>query len=474
MIVRIFTVALLLTTTTAARAEERGRPNVLWIVVEDMSQHFSYAGETTIETPHVDRLAAEGVVFERAYVTAPVCSPSRSALVTGMYQTSINAHHHRSYRGEIQQDLPSPVRTVPELFKEAGYYVSNGQDADGARRGKQDYNFNVPKDLYDGADWSGRNEGQPFFAQLQLRGGKRRDAEVANPVDPEDVSLPPYYPDDPVLREDWARYLDSVQYVDDEVGRILQRLEDEGVANNTVVIFMTDHGISHARGKQFLYDEGARIPFLVWAPGRVDSGASREDFVAHIDMAATSLYFADIEIPDWMEARPLFGPNAQAREYVVSARDRCDETVDRIRSVRHGNFKYIRNYYPHRPHLQPNRYKDDKPILKRMRELYEAGALDGHPAERLYTTPRPEEELYDLSADPWELNNLAYDPKYAEPLETMRGQLGEWIERTGDRGQQPEPEAVYDSDMALYLQKSDAHVIRRNIDTMKAWAAEGK
>ena len=469
----------LLCSTTAGAAAEQQRPNIVWIVAEDMSCHFSYQGVTAIKTPNVDRLAREGVVFEAAYVTCPVCSPCRSAMITGMYQTTIGAHNHRSFRGEIKQDLPAPVRTIPEYFKEAGYYVCNGAGPGADEPGKTDYNFNYPDDLYDGSDWSGRAPDQPFFMQFQLRGGKKRGAIVENPVSPDAVTLPPYYPDDSVMREDWARYLNSVLNVDREVGEIMARLETEGLGENTVVIFITDHGVTHARGKQFVYEEGVRIPFIVWAPGRIPDGTVRHDLVAHIDMAATSMHFAGIPIPEHLESRPLFGPEARPRDYVISARDRCDETVERLRSVRKGRYTYIRNFYPHRPHLQPNAYKDAKEILIRLRELYAQGELAGHPAERLFTVPRPKEELYDRETDPWELNNLADDPAYAETLAEMRGILNAWVQATGDKGQTPETEAVYDADMALYFasrkdQPERTRILEKNIAQMKAWAAEGK
>ncbi|GMV99570.1 MAG: sulfatase [Candidatus Hydrogenedentota bacterium] len=460
-------------------AEENARPNIVWIVAEDMSCHFGYQGETLIQTPHVDRLAREGTAFRAAYTTCPVCSPSRSAMITGMYQTSIGAHNHRSFRGAITHDLPAPVRTVPAYFKDAGYYVCNGSGPDGKGAGKTDYNFTYPDDLYDGTHYAGAAPGQPFFAQFQLRGGKFRAAKPEHPVEPATVVLPPYYPDDPVMRQDWAEYLNAVQQVDSEVGAILQGLEASGHAANTIVIFITDHGISHARGKQFLYEEGARIPFVVWGPGRVPSGEVRDEFVAHIDMAATSMYFAGIPIPQSMESRPLFGPEARAREYVISARDRCDETVERIRSVRKGRFTYIRNFYPGRPHLQPNAYKDAKAILIRLRELHAEGVLAGHPSERLFQVPRPEEELYDREADPWELDNLAGNSEHADTLLALRTILDTWIAETNDRGQTAESEAVYDADMAVYKdsQKKQAEylaVLERNIAQMKAWAAEGK
>jgi len=315
--------------------------------------------------------------------------------------------------------------------------------------------------------------------QFQLQGGKYRKANVEHPVSPDKVVLPPYYPDHPVLREDWAQYLNSVMYVDQEVGKVMARLEADGRAKNTVVFFTTDHGISHARGKQFLYEEGTHIPLVVWAPGRIPAGTVRHELVAEMDIAATSLYFAGIPVPAHMESRPLFGPDVRPREFVISARDRCDETVDRIRSVRKGSFTYIRNYYPERPHLQPNAYKDAKEILKCMRAQYAEGKLSGHPAERLFTAPRPKEELYNRANDRWELSNLADNPAYASTLAEMRAILDQWISQTNDQGQIPEREAAYDSDMAVYLEsRTDetdyVQTMHRNIAQMKAWAKEGK
>jgi arylsulfatase A-like enzyme len=471
--------ALSLFCTSAGFAEEKAvRPNIVWIVAEDMSCHFGYQDEPLVKTPHVDRLAREGVIFDAAYVTCPVCSPSRSALITGMYQTTIGAHNHRSFRGTIKHDLPAPVRTVPEYFKATGYYVCNGTDSEAKSRGKTDYNFNYSSNLYDGAGYEGAAPGQPFFMQFQLSGGKFRKGNVEHPVSPDKVVLPPYYPDDPVMREDWAQYLNSVMYVDQELGKIMARLETDGHTKNTVVFFTTDHGISHARGKQFLYEEGTHVPLVVWAPGRIPTGSVRRELVSHIDIAATSLHFAGIPVPAHMESRPLFGPDARPREFVISARDRCDETVERLRSVRRGTFTYIRNFYPERPHLQPNAYKDDKDIVIRLRELYAEGKLAGHPAERLFTAPRPREELYDRGTDPWELTNLADDPAHAQTLGELRGVLDNWIRETNDQGQTPEAEAAYDADMAVYMARKNEpeyiETMRKNIAQMKTWAKDGK
>ncbi|HEY8505902.1 MAG TPA: sulfatase [Gemmataceae bacterium] len=474
---------------TPSAAEAAERPNIVWVIAEDMSPHFSCYGEKTIRTPNVDALAARGVRFANAFTTAPVCSPSRSALVTGMYQTTIGAHHHRSGRGKEKIHLPSHVRLVPELFREAGYYVCNGSGL--SRKGgpgKTDYNFEWDPKVYDGADWSGRKPGQPFFTQVQLAGGKLRHGKPrlekavgelgGDAVRPEDVTLPPYYPDDPVIREDWADYLDAVRYTDLELGRVVERLKKEGVLDNTVVFFITDHGISHARGKQFCYEEGIRIPFVVAGPG-IPSGAVRDDLIAHIDMAATSLALAGIEVPGSMEGRDLFAKDYRPRPFVVSARDRCDETVDRIRSARTERYKYIRNFYPERPYLQPNRYKDNKEILIAIRKLHAAGKLNAH--QSLVTAERrPPEELYDLQSDPFELNNLAGSPAHQAVLAELRGTLAGWVEASGDRGARPEPEAMYDSDMDVYLggrRKQDsagARELEANIALMKKWAAEGK
>jgi arylsulfatase A-like enzyme len=465
----------------AAAEPSPARPNILWIIVDDMSAHFSCYGETAIDTPHVDRLAAEGTRFGRAFATAPVCSPFRSALITGMYQTSIGAHHHRSGRAK-PIELPVGVEPLPLLFQRAGYHTSiGGWPARGRNLGKTDYNFQWSAAIYDGNDWSGREPGQPFFAQIQLDGGKLRDLgpermagvreELGSATPPERVVLPPYYPWDPVLLDDWARYLDTVRYTDHQVGQILGRLEDEGILGQTLVFFMTDHGISHARGKQFLYEEGIHIPWVARGPGMA-AGAVRGDLVEHIDLAAVSLAFAGIDIPPTMQGRNVFSADYQPRQAVFSARDRCDETVEHLRAVRTERFKYIRNGYPDRPHLQPNQYKDTKPTLLRLRELRRDGQLPPLVERILFSPTRAPEELYDLDADPFELENLASDPAHAETLQSLRRQLDTWMDRTNDQGRQPEPAAVYDEEMAVYvgspnLAPAAREAILQNISRMK-------
>jgi arylsulfatase A-like enzyme len=487
---KLAALALLAVAPPAPAAEPQQRPNIVWIVVDDMSANFSCYGETAIRTPHVEKLAAEGTRFARAFVTAPVCSPCRSALITGCYQTTIGAHHHRSGRGELKINLPGDVVPVPVLFKKAGYYTClGGFGATGNRLGKTDYNFEWSRAMYDGNDWAGRKPGQPFFMQVQLHGGKYRGQglnknwqarvlrELGSNTKPEAVKLPPYYPRDPVILQDWADYLDCCRYTDKEVGDVIARLEREKLLNNTVVFFLTDHGISHARGKQFLYDEGIHVPFVVRGPG-VEQGAVRTDLIEHIDLAATSLALAGIDVPKWMQGRNVLARDYAKRDAVFAARDRCDETMEHLRSVRTERFKYVRNYLPDRPHLQPNRYKDDKAIVRKLRELHAAKKLDDLTEKLLFAEKRPAEELYDLAADPFEMANLAADPRHKATLDAMRKKLSDWEERTGDRGRSPEPMAMYDSDMTVYLaggaKKDGGDELRRNIELNKKWANEGR
>ena len=475
-------VALLLVPLAAlhAAAAPGKRPNILWLLAEDMSPHLGCYGDNTIQTPNIDRLAARGVLFERAFVTAPICSPSRSALITGMYQTTIGAQNHRSGRGKEKILLPAGVVPVPQLFREAGYYTCNSGYYPSRDKGKPDYNFEVDPRIYDGVDWSGRKPGQPFFAQIQLLGGKTRDLpdelvkarqQLGGSTPTNSFSLPPYYPPTPAMLEDWAGTLDAVRMTDRQVGEIVDRLRAEGLLDQTIVFFISDHGVSHVRGKQFLYDEGIHIPFVVsglgLAPGR------RQDLIEHIDMVAMSLGLAGIPIPAWMQGRNVLASDYKARGAVFAARDRADETVDRIRSVRTSRWKYIRNFMPRRPYLQPNAYKDHKPCLIALRAAETAGPLDA--AQTLILAPiRPPEELYDLQADPWEIRNLSADPLHAATLKEYRDRLDFWVERTGDQGGTPESKSRYASEMAAYLGPKGDVEIEKNIRLMKQWAGEWK
>ena len=267
-------------------------------------------------------------------------------MITGMYQTSIGAHHHRSGRGKHRIELPKGVQPIPVHFQKAGYYTCIGSGLEGfdhrlmplqqkhhARLGKTDYNFSWDKAIYNGSDWAGRKDGQPFFMQVQLHGGKMRGASMASYeafdrritqvlgeiTPPEEVTLPPYYPRDEVMLKDWSTYLDTVRLTDHHVGLVIERLKREGLLENTLIVFFTDHGISHARGKQFLYDEGTHIPLVIVGPG-IAKGEVRKDLVEHIDVAALSLAAAGIDIPAAMEGKDILAKTHLPKEAVFAAR----------------------------------------------------------------------------------------------------------------------------------------------------------
>lgn len=432
------------------------RPNVLWVFMDDVSPWLPCYGDETVDTPNIDRLADDGVCFDRMYSTAPVCTPSRSAVITGTYQTTIGAHNHYSsferFRGTEMDDWdPNYLgrRTVPELFRSAGYYTFN--------EGKNHYNF-VDNDemLYHrsagtehkGAesdagykneahtDWYGRESEQPFFGQVQLRGGKADVDDDIDRVDPETVDVPPYYPDHPIYRREIAHHYDTIQQMDRELGTILSALETDGLADDTVVWFFSDHGMRLPRHKQFCYEGGIHVPAVVAGPG-VPDGEARSDLVSGIDIGPTSLALAGIDIPSTMEGRDAFDPDFY-REFVVAARDRCDYTVDRIRTVVTDRYKYIRNFMPDRPYLQPQ-YRDGRDSMRVLKELHEGGELN-EVQSRFVSDDRPAEELYDLETDPHETQNLVGSPEreHQEAVGRLRALLRQWINDTDDQGQYPE------------------------------------
>lgn len=479
-------------------APAQSRPNIVWVIVEDMSANFGCYGEKTVATPNVDALANRGTRFSRAFVTAPICSISRSALITGNYQTAYGLQNHRSSVPGHRIELPHDTPLVPELFKQAGYHVNNvtwehfiKQPSDLSKNtdfpiAKTDYNFEWQEEKsYDKKHWSLRKEKQPFFVQIQLNGGKFRgqapteawparvEKELGSTTSSDAVILPPYLPDHPVIRQDWAQYLDCVRYTDYQVGSIVERLRQSGDLENTVLFFMTDHGISHVRNKQFLYDGGTHVPLIVAGP-RIPVGLVRDDLVEHIDLGATSLALAGIAKSGRMNSQNIFREDYKPRDAVFAARDRADETVDWIRSVRTQKWKYIRNGFPSRPYLQPNNYKDSKAIVQAMRQWHEQGKLTPEQALIMAET-RPLEELYDLEHDPFELNNLATSTDHSETLAELRDRLIEWQKRTGDSGGIESPE-VYDAEAgADHLEGGKGNrspQYQKNLDLMKQWRSE--
>ena len=442
------------------KSQAATRPNILWLISEDTSPDLACYGNTLVQTPHLDRLAAEGTRFDAAFATCPVCSPARSAFMTGMYQTSIGAHNHRSHR-EDGYGLPEPVKVISEYFREAGYFVSNGKGTQPERPGKTDWNFTPANQAFDGTDWRQRKPGQPFLAQYNFSLTHRtfkRDPE--RPIDPTQVELPPYYPDTPLLRRDWANYLESLQVLDSQIGAMLKRLEDDGLADNTIVVYHGDHGRPHLRGKQWLYEGGIRVPMVVRHPDGKGAGTVSTDLVSLIDLAPSMMAWAGIAAPKHLQGQPL---GAAPREYLVCARDRCDETVDRIRCARDHRFKYIRNYFPDRPYMQFNAYKKDHyPAWSVLEQWQQEGKLTDAQKPFMSAT-RPAEELYDLQADPHEVRNLASDPEYGPVRVKMAAMLENWEARTGDRGATPEPKAITDFWMEEALGRHKRTVEKRGL-----------
>ena len=261
-----------------------------------------------MQTPNIDKFASEGTLFTNAFVTCPVCSPSRSAIITGRYQTSFGAHNHRSKR---DTPLPEHIRLITDYFRDAGYYTCNSPGPPFDKPGKTDFNFQR-NGVFDGIDWTQRAEGQPFYGQNNITDTHRNfTPDPQNPIDPNAVEIPPYYPDHPLIRKDWAMYLESVQVFDRKVGQVLQRLEDEGLADNTIVFIIADHGRAHIRDKQFLYDGGIGIPCIVRWPGHIDAGVVSDELVSGIDFAPTSLSLAGLDNPPEMEGNIFLGPRCQ-------------------------------------------------------------------------------------------------------------------------------------------------------------------
>jgi len=418
-------------------------PNILWLISEDTCPDLGCYGNPLVKTPNLDKLAAEGALFTNAFATAPVCSASRSCFMTGMYQTSIGAHNHRSHRADGYL-LPPPATVITDYFRRAGYFTCNCAGLSYKKPGKTDWNFATRGPAFDGTDWSQRRAQQPFFAQINFSMTHRDfDRDKSNPIDPAKVELPPYYPDHPLARRDWANYLEAMQVLDTEIGVALQWLHKEGEADNTIILYFGDNGRPHVRGKQWLYEGGIHVPMIVRWPSRIKPGTVVDDLVSAVDFAPTFLAAIGMEPPSHLQGYNILGEKKRTREYVFAARDRCDGTVDHIRCVRSKRYKYIRNYLRDRPYTQFNAYKKlQYPVLTLMQVLHQEGKLTAD-QERFMAATRPREELYDLQEDPHELRNLAEDPKHEKALQTHSSMLDEWIKATGDQGETPEdPEIV--------------------------------
>ncbi|WP_395743539.1 sulfatase [Prosthecobacter sp.] len=426
---------------TVRAAEVPSKPNILWIIAEDACRDFGCYGLDAARTPNIDHLASESCLYRNAFATGPVCSASRSAFMTGLYQTRIGAHNHRSHRTK-EFTRPAGVRLITERLREAGYFTANVRTLppelgfNGA--GKTDWNFFENGKAFDSAKWSDLKTRQPFYAQVNLHETHRPYYRAAkDPTDPAKVDLPPYLADDPIIRADWAAYLDEVAVLDERVGALLRLIDSEGMRENTVVFFFSDHGREDFRGKYFPFEQGFEVPLMVRWPALLKPGSHNDDLVSLLDVHATSLSLAGVNATG-LDGAPFFGPGAKKRAFIFGARDRIDDTPDRVRTVRDARFKLVRNYEPQRPYLQRMAYAElTNPTYNRMRQLFAEGKLNADQA-RFMASERPAEELYDLQNDPFELHNLAADPAQNNTLVRLRQQLDAWISDTNDQGAVPE------------------------------------
>jgi arylsulfatase A-like enzyme len=428
-------ISLLLVLAFVALGSElraQDQPNIIWLMAEDMSIDLACYGMETVRTPNLDAMAAKGVRFDNAFVTNPICSPSRSAMMVGAHQVKTNTHHHRSNR---DVPLSAPYRPFTQLLREAGYTTILGHHGVMNKGRKTDVNFkHKPIGPWNGTSEFGlfdkfdefTAEDGPFFAQIQLavthRGDWWEDISSKSPdrIKPEEVVLPPYMADHPVIRKDWARYLDQIEFMDREVGMIRKELEEKGLAENTIIIFIGDNGRCNIRGKGYLHDPGLHIPLIIYDPRNKEAGPQvQSKVVSATDITATILAYAGAELPKYLTGQPIFGKGFK-RKYVYAARDLWDEIEEDSKGVTSGHWKYIRNDMPEVPWDAAQAYLEFyRPPVHVMRQLKAEGKLNT--AEALFFAPRkPAEELYDLKNDPGELNNLASNSEFARQLRRLR------------------------------------------------------
>ena len=427
-------------------AESR-KPNIIWIMAEDMGTDLECYGTAGVKTPNLNKMAREGALYERAYCPNPICSPNRSSMMVGVHQTVIDAQHHRSNRGV---PLKSPYKPITSWLRDAGYNCLLGHDEVMRKGTKTDCNFKHKAV----GDWDGEKRfglfdkigsftaaDQPFFNQIQLvvthRGdwwnGVRKASK--HPVSLDEIKLPSSFADTPEIRYDWACYLDQVEYMDNEVGMLMESLKEEKLDQNTVVIFIADNGRCNLRGKGYLHQPGIHIPMIIWAPGLVKAGTVVEELVSTTDISATVLSLAGAKIPDYITSKPLIGiEKPEYRQYVRSARDIWDEIDECSRSITTADFKYIRNHMPDVPWATDQAYLEiNRPALHVMRRLKQEGRLSARELT-FFADQKPVEELYDLGKDPEELNNLAENSEYAPVLRTMRAREAQWQMENHDLG----------------------------------------
>lgn len=473
---------LLLPMEANAAEPDQQRPNILLLMAEDMSPRVGAFGDTVAQTPNLDRLATEGLRFTEVFASAGVCAPSRAAVITGMHQMSFGGQHMRasSITGGYKAVPPPTVKAFPELLRAAGYFTLTDTKLDYQFSGVKDHSgpFTIWDEQGEQSDWRNRDKGQPFFAYLNFdvthEGGIlpefgrwpysimhlatqlirywRGHRVIDCPVAPHDVQLEPYYPDNKIIRADIARHYNNIYQMDAQVGRLLARLESEGLADDTIIIWTTDHGDGLPRAKRELYDSGLHVPMIIrwpekYRPRDVLRGALDSRLLSFVDLAPTILALAGIEKPEFMHGKSFVSADDQQwrlaeseREFVFAARDRIDKTQDRRRAIRSSRYKYIRNWYPDLATGHPLPFRDNLNIVREMRRLFEANELNDAQAQWFQATGA--EQLFDLKHDPHEINNLVDDPNYRTTLTKMRLSLDNWLAQTVDLSEQSEAEMM--------------------------------
>ncbi len=422
------------------------RPNILWLLLDDVSPHFGCYGHTYAKTPNIDALALRSIRYTRVFAPTGVCATSRSSLITGLFASSLGTQQMRS-----EATLPERIRPFPFYLRNAGYYTAN--------RGRTDYNFVVPTGVWDSqgsrAHWRGRRPDQPFFAILnfttthesRIRGAAdvfaRLSADQRHA--PEEAQLPPYLPDTAVVRKDWASYHDLITLFDRfDLTTTLNQLEEDGLSDDTIIFLFADHGVGLPRAKQFIFDSGMQVPLIIHFPPKwrhlapAPPGTVRDELVSFVDFAGSTLSLAGLPMPPELQGIPFLGPTTtMQRDRIHGIRDRMDERIDMSRTVRDSRWKFHRNYLPHLPHYPWLTYMDLLGTSKDLRRLSTAGKLTG--GLRYFMGPRKRlEELYDIAIDPYELENLVDDPRHQEVLSRLREEHFAWVRTTRDTGFIPE------------------------------------
>lgn len=432
---------LLLLVAAIPLAAQTERPNILWITSEDNGPQLGCYGDAYADTPNIDGLAARGQIYLNAWSNAPVCAPARTTIITGMYPNSLGAQHMRS-----SVRLPKEFLLYPQIFKQQGYYTTNNV--------KEDYNFIKPEGVWDDssakAHWRKRKAGQPFFAVFNFvttHESQVRERPHKAIHDAEKVKIPPYHPDLPEVRQDWAQYYDKLTEMDAQVGEILAQLRQDNLHESTIVVYYGDHGCGLPRGKRWLYQSGLHVPLIVSVPSRYQhlvggdykSGGQEARLVSFVDLAPTMLSIIGVRAPMSMQGSPFLGKYAASpRQYNYGFRDRMDERIDMSRAVRDERYLYIRNFYPQRPQGTYLNYMFQTPTTQKWKEEFDAGRLNE--AQSFFWKQKPAEELYDITTDPYQINNLAGDTAQGTTLERLRGALQEWMMKIRDTGLLPEGE----------------------------------